>query len=399
MAAAPPLWQRHTALHLGLRTGFCGSLTTFSSWVLQIVVLMVGRTSSGHPHGTQWVAGLWAAFLGLAGPLVALVLGQHTALAFVPLWQRHRSTDAAGKASSRGRSARGKGGRAVAEAIEQAARDTEAGGAGSSSADSASQNGTPGPEDTPLEPPPLVMVSTQLVSVGSSGTRGAAGAAAPEPRIETVAQALDEAAAELATAVDAGPPAAAPPLPEPAREPLVSVLSDVAAAATLLTLTGVSAAYAYLDRTGGAGGDPGRRFLWLAVLFGPPGCILRWYLSRFNTAPAAWTALGGGWGWLQLGTFVANLAACLLNFVAEAVIFRLGGRGSLTQLQTVCLQGLMTGTAGCLSTVSTWVVELQKLSLGASPAGSYRYALTSLVLPIALGLLIYGLPAWTAASP
>jgi CrcB protein len=27
--------QRHGELHLGLRTGYCGSLTTFSSWFLQ----------------------------------------------------------------------------------------------------------------------------------------------------------------------------------------------------------------------------------------------------------------------------------------------------------------------------------------------------------------------------
>lgn len=29
--------QAHTALHVGLRTGLCGSLTTFSSWMLQVM--------------------------------------------------------------------------------------------------------------------------------------------------------------------------------------------------------------------------------------------------------------------------------------------------------------------------------------------------------------------------
>ncbi len=28
--------QTHTPLHIGLRTGFCGSLTTFASWMLQV---------------------------------------------------------------------------------------------------------------------------------------------------------------------------------------------------------------------------------------------------------------------------------------------------------------------------------------------------------------------------
>ena len=34
LPAAHPL-QDAVALHVGLRTGYCGSLTTFSSWLLQ----------------------------------------------------------------------------------------------------------------------------------------------------------------------------------------------------------------------------------------------------------------------------------------------------------------------------------------------------------------------------
>lgn len=35
-------WQRNSELHVGLRTGYCGSLTTFASWELAMVQLLIG---------------------------------------------------------------------------------------------------------------------------------------------------------------------------------------------------------------------------------------------------------------------------------------------------------------------------------------------------------------------
>ena len=52
-----------------------------------------------------------------------------------------------------------------------------------------------------------------------------------------------------------------------------------------------------------------RRAQWLAVLFGVPGCSLRWYLSRFNYK------LHGRWKWLPCGTFAANMTACLVDYI------------------------------------------------------------------------------------
>ena len=70
--------QVHTALQVGMRTGFCGSLTTFSSWMLQVVVLIVG----GRPTGgrSRWVEALFAIVLNVWVSMGALVTGQHTCL-------------------------------------------------------------------------------------------------------------------------------------------------------------------------------------------------------------------------------------------------------------------------------------------------------------------------------
>ena len=62
-------WQEALALQVGLRTGYCGSLTTFSAWMLQPVQLFVGGT---HRQGGQWAqVHLLSASLQLAEPNAA----------------------------------------------------------------------------------------------------------------------------------------------------------------------------------------------------------------------------------------------------------------------------------------------------------------------------------------
>lgn len=51
-----------------------------------------------------------------------------------------------------------------------------------------------------------------------------------------------------------------------------------------------------------------RRGRWLAVLFGPFGCTLRWLLSKTNYT------LPGEYNWLPVGTLAANMLACTINF-------------------------------------------------------------------------------------
>ncbi|KXZ50191.1 hypothetical protein GPECTOR_17g828 [Gonium pectorale] len=402
--------QSHVALHFGLRTGYCGSLTTFSSWMLQVVVLMVGRSAApSHARGTEWVAGLWAIFLGAAGSLLALVVGQHTALAAAAALEdaaatrRQRGNERPGDQPQPG--AGGVGGTDGAKvqvvsaangAHEAVTEERPGGGTGS--------NGSNTGGDGPAAAPPAVV----SIATGPALTRVSASAAVPTPIMLPPGGGAGAGGGAAAAAAARDATVAVP-------YSAVCLLADIAAGAVLLTLTGVSLAYVWLDREGFAAGE--RRFWWFAILLGPPGCVLRWYLARFNSLPSRWsccgalpsvasgTAGGGagagrGWSWLQLGTFVANLSACVLNYVADALLFRLGGSWgpggpALSGTQREVLQGLMVGTAGCLSTVSTWVVELEVLAR-TSPFGAYKYATSSVGLAVALGLLVYGIPAWTS---
>ncbi|GLI63235.1 hypothetical protein VaNZ11_006125, partial [Volvox africanus] len=365
--------QSDGELHIGLRTGYCGSLTTFSSWFMQVVILMVGRSMPpGTVRGTHWVQGMWAIYLGMSGPLFALILGQHAALAAAAFWVAAEQTSCRWQrpmwatdvpafkpiGTLTMQSTKAKPVLEAAEVAEVAA-DPAPEAAGAFGSVAVSTGGNPPPPALVLE-----VADGKLLPANAEFAPTAATAGVGLP-----ANTLGAAASDSAS------PAPIRRLTRPAK-----LLVDVAAGSSFLTLTGVSLAYAYLDRSTTPKNH--RRYWWFSILLGPAGCFLRWHLSHLN-----------GWrdGWLQYGTFAANMLGCVLDYVCEALMFRLAG--SLTNTQQVTLQGLMVGTAGCLTTVSTYVFEIQKLAL-ASPILAYKYFLASTVVPVALGILVYGIPAW-----
>eukprot|EP00878_Enallax_costatus_P033913 GHUV01037496.1.p1 GENE.GHUV01037496.1~~GHUV01037496.1.p1 ORF type:complete len:488 (+),score=100.34 GHUV01037496.1:242-1705(+) len=82
LAMAPvnsPL-QAHLPFQVGLRTGLCGSLTTFASWNLQMVIMLVGGRPIQTVDGPQWVDGIAGLIVGTLCAMAALVAGQHMAL-------------------------------------------------------------------------------------------------------------------------------------------------------------------------------------------------------------------------------------------------------------------------------------------------------------------------------
>ena len=62
--------QFFSFLWLGLRVGFCGSLTTFSAWIIQIVVMLAAG---------KVAAAIFALLIGLGTPLAALLVGMSIA--------------------------------------------------------------------------------------------------------------------------------------------------------------------------------------------------------------------------------------------------------------------------------------------------------------------------------
>jgi len=91
----------------------------------------------------------------------------------------------------------------------------------------------------------------------------------------------------------------------------------------------------------------------LEIAYAPFGALTRWWLSLFNP----WfqqNCMG-----LPFGTLIANTLGCVFNAFAGVLAHRLDpgiGRDAIVAIST--------GFAGCLSTVSTFVNELQSDALG-----------------------------------
>lgn len=81
---------KHASLLVGLRTGLCGSLTTFASWKLQMIQMLLAG------HGTQlksqWLGVATGLILGLVTSLSALLIGQHFALFLITQKDKRKHT-------------------------------------------------------------------------------------------------------------------------------------------------------------------------------------------------------------------------------------------------------------------------------------------------------------------
>ena len=109
------------------------------------------------------------------------------------------------------------------------------------------------------------------------------------------------------------------------------------------------------------------------------GTYLRWHLSPLNSA----------FKHFKLGTFLVNVVGgwMLAGIVSLRAVYTEEG-----DLLHNLLTGMATGWCGCLTTVSTFAVELSSLPLGAS----YIYACTSIVLAQVGIILVRGTLQWTS---
>jgi len=109
------------------------------------------------------------------------------------------------------------------------------------------------------------------------------------------------------------------------------------------------------------------------------GALVRWQLSRFNPIVPSF----------PLGTFAANISATVILGIDLVIQGRI--RGSFSAVDCAVVYGVANGFCGCLSTISTFAVELDTLTR----RHAYVYATVSVFLGIVLLVLIVGVEAWT----
>lgn len=115
-----------------------------------------------------------------------------------------------------------------------------------------------------------------------------------------------------------------------------------------------------------------------ALVFAPLGCLLRFYASLH---------LNGRIKSFPLGTFAVNIFGTMM----EAIFLDLQRVPIGGMVGCQVLQGMSDGFCGCLTTVSTWVVELKGLRL----RHAYFYGLMSVGVALGLMVIIVGSLQWT----
>ncbi|KAJ9663715.1 hypothetical protein H2198_000727 [Neophaeococcomyces mojaviensis] len=124
----------------------------------------------------------------------------------------------------------------------------------------------------------------------------------------------------------------------------------------------------------------------IPLLFAPLGCILRYYLAKYLNRPST-----PHFPW---GTFVANIFGTLILGMAWDLQHATGiGAGAGVGSGSACavLLGVQEGFCGCLTTVSTWVVELS----GLGRRHAWMYGGTSVVVGVAGLVVVMGSMGWT----
>lgn len=133
------------------------------------------------------------------------------------------------------------------------------------------------------------------------------------------------------------------------------------------------------------------RTMIFGMLFAPSGALLRWKLSGWNGNAMF---LPDGWRWLPAGTYFANVFGSALSIVAVAIEYRFDTgytNMDITDFWTVgTIRAVKVGFAGCLTTVSTFVAEVSGFMHGHTDH-AYPYILVTLVSSSALSCLLYSI--------
>ncbi len=87
-------FQNWVVTHVGLRTGFCGALTTFASWNTQMVVMICGGSKATSLGYSQWMSAIWGYIVGFYASLQSYEFGVALAYALSRWYNPHLAKEA-----------------------------------------------------------------------------------------------------------------------------------------------------------------------------------------------------------------------------------------------------------------------------------------------------------------
>lgn len=347
-------FQGEKELQVGLRTGYCGSLTTFASWELSLLQLLIGSTGG---NGGQWQQWLWGYIIGFELAYASHLIGEHAALC-IHRWLLPE------------------GSKEPEEEITEMERPTEAQAEGEDLYGNEELNDVLGdrqqqpdghqhdgqetrqdrnkegktemtdlerPTEAPEEGEDLYGTADSHQVLTASQSQRANGHAQPGQDLERATHPRHRSHVKPAN----GPKAKSS---GSSKKPAVNTKlspSTICCGVLCLLLTVLWVVLAIVDSERK---HAGRRTQWFALLFAPFGCTLRWLLSKLNTKEYPILP------WFPFGTFAANMMACSIDFI----IGGLTNRYTLGYWPLVILPAIRVGYAGSLSTVSTFIAEVRQ---------------------------------------
>ena len=131
-----------------------------------------------------------------------------------------------------------------------------------------------------------------------------------------------------------------------------------------------------------------------SALLAPVGSLLRWKMLVWN---GKWVK----YSWFPLGSFLANFIGCFVSSICIGMDYRMNGSNNLLLLGMI--RSSKVGFAGSLSTISAFVTEFANMLKGDHPIHGYLYVCISIlccgtVSAIAYMSLTYNYDnAWTGS--
>jgi fluoride exporter len=348
-------WQNNFPIQIGIRTGYCGSLTTFSSWVKELVINAVT-----HNEYMNAVLGL---IIGLYAAIVSYTLGVHAAL-YLDRWLAANAEDVLLEETDFRRK--------VVDAYRVASRkmgDTNDQADGDDSAVGAVAGLKTGD----------VVTEAAGIEALSEQQSGLMAAEDDLPRIMISRRRLPLEVERLDVEQEKTT------LPQPRHPPAAAqknvAKTDILAFILLVALTTWCIVGAIIEDK-----HIWLRNAWLSLLLAPFGCTLRWLLARLNYK------LKGKWAWAPLGTFLANMLGTAISTALSII----GVKVELTSWESSVLAAGISGFCGALSTVSTFVTEIvQYVDVFPESGQAYTYAVGTVVSGVVLVIALYGWVVWS----
>lgn len=360
-------FQDWEIVHLAMRTGFCGSLTTFSSWNSAMVVMMFG---TGSDYTSQIVRAVFGYVVGMETALGSFVFGKKVAeWAFratnPTLWQEAIAIEAS---KHRGVYVNCN----LPEFERQFLANLEIPSLGDN-----------------IDPDRLGFLERWRLSTESARRLGhedldflndiekriLSDRFQAIPQDDTFCTERGWDLSSLIKWTHDMPPVSQSRIANnnvlftPAFSCGIVVIVYCLLLAGLLLSNGVTA-YAVTHRT-----------MVFALMWAPPGALIRWQLGAFNGM------LAGDWSWLPAGTLAANVFGSMVSITAIAIEYVSPAKG-FWKIGT--LRSVKVGFAGSLTTVSTFVAEVHGFSSKQQTQDrAYIYMVISIVTSCVLSMIIY----------